>query len=218
MDRRAAYALPEADRQAPGPINEKGTDDMKYRYLMLAAAMLLLSGCGKQGGGKMDEALAYRASLLSAGGCSFRAEITADYGETVLPFAAQCQAEEESVSFTLLEPESIRGITGSVEGKTGKLTFDGQAVSFGTLVDGTVSPAAAPYVLCQSWREGYISAVGQDDAGLRMTVNGTYAGNDLITDTWLDPEKGVPFCAEVCYNGQRILSVQISEFQFGSAE
>ena len=32
----------------------------------------------------------------------------------------------------------------------------------------------------------------------------------LVTDTWF--ENGVPICAEVCYNGQRILKILISSF------
>ena len=73
-----------------------------------------------------------------------------------------------------------------------------------------------PYVVSESWRTGYITSVGQDDSGLRLTVDTSFEENPLTVDTWLDEETGIPLFAEVCYNGQRILTVSISEFQYNS--
>ena len=58
---------------------------------------------------------------------------------------------------------------GPVQG--GKLTFDSTALAFGLLADGKVSPATAPYVVAESWRTGYITSVGREENGLRLTVD-----------------------------------------------
>ena len=108
------------------------------------------------------------------------------------------------------------GISGTVQSRGGKLTFDSTALAFGLLADGKVSPATAPYVVAESWRTGYITSVGQEENGLRLTVDTSLEENPLTVDTWLDREKGIPIFAEVCYNGQRILTISISEFQYNT--
>ena len=79
-----------------------------------------------------------------------------------------------------------------------------------------MSPASAPYVVAESWRTGYITSVGQEENGLRLTVDTSLEEDPLTVDTWLDREKGIPIFAEVCYNGQRILTISISEFQYNT--
>ena len=56
----------------------------------------------------------------------------------------------------------------------------------------------------------------QEENGLRLTVDTSLEENPLTVDTWLDREKGIPIFAEVCYNGQRILTISISEFQYNT--
>ena len=189
----------------------------KLRVWVLLPVLVLLCGCAAREESRMEEALAFRAALLGAGGCSFLGEITADYGDEVYTFTAACTTDAEgALSFSLTEPETIAGISGTVQSDGGKLTFDGPALAFGLLADGKVSPATAPYVVSESWRTGYITSVGQDDSGLRLTVDTSFEENPLTVDTWLDEETGIPLFAEVCYNGQRILTVSISEFQYNS--
>lgn len=189
----------------------------KMRGLLVLPALALLLGCAAGEQGEMSQALEFRARLQGAGGCAFVGEITADYGDEVYAFTAACTTEEDgSLAFCVTEPETIAGITGTVDGQGGTLTFDGAALAFDLLADGKVSPATAPYVMAESWRTGYITSAGADGAGLRMTVDTSFEENPLTVDTWLDAEKKIPVFAEVCYNGQRILTVTISEFQYNT--
>ena len=48
--------------------------------VLMMCLCLLLGGCGGRSQG-VSPAIAFRASLVQAGGCSFRAELTADYGD-----------------------------------------------------------------------------------------------------------------------------------------
>ena len=101
----------------------------------------------------MDDALAFRSALVGAGGCSFLGEITADYGDEAYTFTAACTTDDTgALSFSLTAPETIAGISGTVQSRGGKLTFDSTALAFGLLADGKVSPATAPYVVAESWR------------------------------------------------------------------
>ena len=44
----------------------------------------------------------------------FRAELTADYGDHVVPFALDCETEVNGPThFTVAAPETLAGITGS---------------------------------------------------------------------------------------------------------
>ena len=168
-------------------------------WVLLQALLLLLWGCTSQEESRMDDALAFRSALVGAGGCSFLGEITADYGDEAYTFTAACTTDDTgALSFSLTAPETIAGISGTVQSRGGKLTFDSTALAFGLLADGKVSPATAPYVVAESWRTGSLEE------------------NPLTVDTWLDREKGIPIFAEVCYNGQRILTISISEFQYNT--
>lgn len=186
------------------------------KRLAVLLMVVLLWGCGATGdNGGMDEALAFRAGLQGAGGCTFAGEITADYRDQVYTCAVTCTTDGAgNLTFCLTAPETIAGITGAVSAGSGTLTFDGTALAFSPLADGMVSPVAAPYVVAESWRQGYITAVGQTEDGLRLTVDTVWADSPLTVDTWL--EKNIPVFAEVCYNGQRVLTIHISDFQFNA--
>ena len=58
------------------------------RIWLLLCAVLLITGCGGKGK-ELDRAMELRSRLLDASECSFRAEITADYGDKVHSFAME---------------------------------------------------------------------------------------------------------------------------------
>lgn len=189
----------------------------KGKVVFLLLLVVMLWGCAPGGGTPMDEAIAFRTGLQSAGGCGFLAQVTADYGDEVYTFSLACDTNAEgTLSFTVTAPESIAGICGNVSGETGNLTFSDTVLSFSALADGQLSPVAAAYTAARSWRTGYITTCGAEDDRLVMSVDSSYDDNPITVETWLDREKGVPLFAEICYNGRRILSVTISDFQYMS--
>jgi hypothetical protein len=107
---------------------------------MRAAAMFLfslfLSGC-LSGNSVLDEAVAFRQTLLNSNGCQFAAELTADYGDFVYTFSVECEAGQNGdMTFCVTSPETIAGITGKLSGTGGKLTFDDHLLQFDMLAEG----------------------------------------------------------------------------------
>lgn len=182
------------------------------KFLSLLLLPLLLCGCGKSES-TVSEAIAFRAALVEAGGCSFRADVRADFGDTVQDFSLDCTADAEgTTAFTVLKPETLAGITATVTQQGGQVTYDGMAMDFGLLANGNVSPAAAPAIAVNCWLSAYIvsAATGetvyqQDFDEKALTVTTRFENN-------------IPFFAEVCYNQQRVLELTLSDFAFAETQ
>lgn len=175
--------------------------------------LLLLSGCGKEDS-CLDEAMSFRQRLLSASGCTFSTEITADYGDRLYTFSTDCQGGKDgTLNFTVTAPETIAGISGTLEPEGGKLTFDDTAVDFGLLADSQISPVSCTYFMLTAWRTGYISAAGNTEDGLQITFDLSFQEEPLTADLWLNQE-GIPTYGEIAYRGRRILSASFENFVF----
>lgn len=146
--------------------------------------------------------------------CSFGAEITATYAETSYTFFVQCKVDANGdLTFSVSEPATIAGITGTVTGSGGRLTFDDKALAFSLLADGEVSPVSAPWLLMKTLRSGYIRSCCQEDSGLRLSIDDSYEANALRLDVWLG-EGDVPVFAEIMWQGRRVLSMKVENFIF----
>lgn len=183
----------------------------RLTVLLLLPIALLFSACGRENGA-LSEAVAFRAALLETGGCTFQAEVSADFGETVREFTLLCRAEADGTTdFTVLAPQSVEGITATVTQQGGQITYDGMAMAFGLLADGNVIPAAAPALAVNCWLSAYIVSADEGETVYRME----YDEKALTVTTHF--ENSVPFFAEVCYNQQRILKITISDFSLAAA-
>lgn len=178
----------------------------------LLIVLVMLPGCtGKRD--ELDRAMALRAKLLACESCSFDAAITADYGDEVHTFALSCIGDNQgTVNFTVSEPETIAGITGSISSGEGKLTFDDTALSFPLLADGQVSPVSGPWVFLKTLMGGYLTACGQEGELLRLTIDDSYEEDALQLEIWLNGED-LPVQAEIIYDGRRILTMEVANFQ-----
>lgn len=178
----------------------------------LLITLILLAGCSDTRD-RIDRAMALRSKLLAADGCSFLAEVTADYGDELYSFTLECTGDSlGNVHFTVAEPESIAGITGEISQDGGKLTFEDTALEFPLLADDQVTPVSAPWLVLKTLRAGYLTSAGDEDGLLRVTINDSYEEDALRLDIWLDPEN-IPVRADIFYDGRRILSVEIGDFQ-----
>ena len=175
-------------------------------------ALVLLSGCtGKRD--ELDRAMKLRASLLGCLGCSFDVTITADYGDELHKFSMNCRSGGRGdVEFTVLQPESIAGITGQISSGEGKLTFDDVVLQFPLLADNQVTPISGPWILMKTLLGGYLTAVCEEDDLLHLTINDSYEEDALQMEIWLNSDD-VPVCAEILYDGRRIVTMTVENFQ-----
>ena len=152
-----------------------------------------------------------RTQLLQSS-CSFTAEITADYGDKLHTFTLQCTGSPQGdMTFEVVQPQSIAGITGTITGEGGFLTFDDVALHFDLLADDTVTPVSAPWIFLKTLRGGYLTSAGEEDGLLRVTIDDSYEEDALQLDIWLD-EKNAPVRGEILYGGRRILSLSVTDF------
>ena len=183
---------------------------MKKVLAVFALFAMLFSGCGNKNSG-MERALALRQKIQQ-NTCSFHADITADYGDTVHEFGMDCQADSSgNLSFTVTAPETIQGITGTVDGTGGNLTFDKAVLAFELLADGQITPVSAPWILIRTLRGGYIHATADTENGTKLIINDSYEEDSLQLDIWLD-EEDYPVAAEILWQGKRIVSLTVKNF------
>jgi len=177
--------------------------------LILLGALL----CGCSADKEMEAALALRSRMVSSG-CSFRCEITADYIDYVEEFTLDCSAGADgTVEFTVIEPESIQGIRGSVDGTEGTLNFEDMILGFPLMADERLSPVAAPWILIKTLRSGYITACVREEDGLHLTIDDSYADDALTLEIYLDEDGLVEGC-EIGWRGRRQVSMEVEDFAF----
>lgn len=182
------------------------------KAVALVLLTVILCGCGSKNV-ELERAMAFRAKLLAADGCAFDAQITADYGDSTHEFSVRCTCDEKgNVTFTVCQPESISGITGTLSADGGKLTFDDTAVAFPLLADGQLTPVSGPWILMKTLRGGYVVSCGDEGELLQISVDDSYANDAMNLDIWLD-ENDAPIRAEILYKQKRILSLDINNFR-----
>lgn len=183
------------------------------RHIIILILVLFMTGCTNENA-DLERALALRNQISNASGCSFRAEITADYGDSIYKFAMQCStASNGDMTFTVLQPESIAGITGTISHEGGKLTYDDTVLAFSLLADGLVSPVSAPWLWMKALKSGYISTCIPENRGYRLSLDDSYANESIHVDILLS-DKSIPEKAEIFWKGQRMIILDISDFQY----
>ncbi len=181
------------------------------KLLALCLCVVFFAGCS-HGDSQVSKGIALREKLLTAKGCTFQTVVTADFGDNTYSFTMDCKADTDgNLSFTVIEPSSISGISGSIRNDGGKLTFDDKALAFSLLADGELSPVSAPWILLKTLRGGYLKAGGTEGELCRLTIDDSYEQDALQLDVWLD-SGDIPVRGEIVWQGRRILSLEIDHF------
>lgn len=178
---------------------------------VLVLICMFLVGCDGTST-EIERGMALRSRILQSSKCSFDAEITADYGDKVHIFSVSCEADQKGdIRFRVSEPESIAGITGTINGDGGHLTFDDTALHFDLLADEQLSPVSAPWILMKTLRSGHLTSACTEDGRIRLTIDDSYDEDALNLDIWLD-QQDLPERGEILYDGRRILSLAVKNF------
>ena len=173
---------------------------------------LLLTGCA--GADKtMQPALDLRAALLDAGGCTFTADVTADFGETTCSFTANCTYTPEKTRVEICSPDVLAGIAATITDDGASIEFDGVVLELGQLAGGNLAPLAAPHILAACWAGEYIRSAGHEADGTRVTYLRGYEEEELTVETLL-LDDGVPSSADISYGGTAAVSAAITDFTY----
>ena len=101
----------------------------------------------------------------------------------------------------------------TVSASGGKLTFDDVAVKFPLMADGQVTPISGPWILMKTLLGGFLTAACEEDDLLHLTIHDSYEEDALQLEIWLSAED-VPVCAEILYDGRRIVTMNVENFTF----
>ena len=181
------------------------------KAVALLAAVMLFTGCSAET--ELEQALSFRSELLAGKGCSFTAQVTADYGDEFQEFTMDCRGDERGgITFTVTSPETIAGISGTASEAGGALTFEDTALQFPLMAEDTLSPVSAPWVVLKTLRSGYIVSACMEDRLLHLSIDDSFEDDALRLDIWLDENRN-PVRGEILHDGLRILTVRIGNFQ-----
>ena len=174
---------------------------------------LTLTGCSQENT-NLNRMMALRDSLLNCETCRFTANITADYGDVTYTFKMNNSADSEgNITFEVVQPESITGITGKLSDNRGGITFDDNILAFETLGNGEIAPVYTPWIMLKALRSGYIRSNTDDSQQCIIIIDDTYENNPVefrfLMDTNFAPQS-----AEIVCGGQRIALLEITNFAY----
>lgn len=180
-----------------------------------AAALLcifLLSGCSFSKS-EMDRAMGLRSRILDGQSCTFDANITADYGDKLYSFSITAAGDSDgNLSFSVSEPQSISGITGTIASAQGYLTFDSAALAVPLLADDQITPISAPWIFLKTLRAGYLTSAETEGELLHLRMEDSFSDDPLHLDIWLDASDS-PIKCEMIYRERKILSLEVNNFR-----
>lgn len=182
------------------------------RIAAIVLFLVMLSGCGGNGV-SVDRPLQFRKNLNQSSGYTFDAVITADYGNKCYEFELSCKVNNGSeFSFCVVNPETISGISGIISEQSAALTFDDKILVFEMLADGQITPVIAPWLTIRALTSGFISACGTEGELLHVQIDDSFYEIPLKLDVWFDTANH-PVRAEILWDGRRILSLEIKNFE-----
>lgn len=187
--------------------------DIRKLICLTILLCLVLSGCAaEQNNRQLQQAVEFRAAVMAAETCQFSADVTVNFSDHVYQFTLACTylPDGEAV-LSVVEPESIAGISARISPDGADVEYDGVMISFGQLANGHVAPMALPWVLGNAWTKGYISSAGKDGDSTLITCLLGYEEKQLTVETWLG-EGNVPVHSEIYYDGQCCITAVLRDF------
>lgn len=181
------------------------------RGLLIALVILVLSGC-TIGETSVERAVNLRKRIQTGRGCKFDATVTVDYSDHLCSFRMHCQTDDlGNLTFTVLAPETIFGISGTISKDNGKLTFDDHVLAFELISEDKISPVSAPWLFMKILCGGYIKACSEDSGGMYVQIDDSYADGAMLLEMWTD-HNDIPYRCELIWSGRRVVSMDVENF------
>lgn len=197
---------------------------MKRRLWLFPLMMsLLLAACGG-GEGKTsgeDLALQIQKEFSSMTACSARVSLEADYGQRVFDCALDVTYDQVTGgTLTLVEPDIAKGVTAHISPEGTSLSYQGFSLETGDVTGDGLSPVEALPRLYQAVSRDFVAGASVTDGVLSVTYrDGEQApGVGLEAVVTFDVESHAPLTGELFWDGSRVISVQVADFQMMTAE
>lgn len=183
---------------------------MKKCLVWLLAAALLLTSCGKKTASQAESLRQRYRELQTA---RMEAEITCHLETEQRTYTVQCQWDRAGARTTVTGPEDLAGLTASVSGEDLTVSYDGAALSAGSLRD--LAPANCLPWLMRATEEGYLVDAGQETLEeldcLRLALDTTAPGGKVLCTVWLGGD-GAPLYAEFSQDSRVVLTARLLSF------
>lgn len=185
---------------------------MRVLMVIVLCVTVLFCGCDKNNA-PLDSAMQLRERILSSNGCSFQTTITADYGERIYTFTMDCQSDKNgNLDFTVVKPDTVAGIKGTISATGGNITFDDRVLAFQTLMEDQLTPVSAPWIFVKTLRSGYLKGCTSVNNGVQIYIDDTYFEDALQLIITTSEEQ--PSSAEIFWQDRRVLTLTVENFVF----
>lgn len=186
---------------------------MRKALSIILAFCMLLSGCGAQKNEPVQPALDFRTLVMGAERCAYSAEVEVDFGQRVYRFTVDCSylPEDGNAEISVTSPDTIAGITATVDGETAQIEFDGTSLELGTMAGGHLAPMQLPQLLGRAWTGDYIVSVAEGDDGWSATYQSGSDDAQFEIVTYFTAQNA-PSAAEIYCDDVRVLTAKIDNF------
>lgn len=163
--------------------------------------------CSCENAGTTEKAEDIGLEYASFSEFGVRAEIVADYGETVLEYDMKYSGSASQGVIEIFAPKSIAGlkVQAATAEKT-KLIYDGAELWAGELSEDGLDPVSSLPVMINQWRGGYVESaiVERLDGGTFLAVIHSIDDSTRLL-TWFDMETHLPYKAEISSDGRTVI-------------
>ena len=116
------------------------------------------------------------------------------------------------------EPLELAGVRAVLREADWSLEYSDLCLNIGPLSAEQISPATAPVRMLNALREGWLleenTEERQDIPCVRLALEQTGSGGDIVTTIWLRQTDGTPVFGEIAVEGETILTAEFTSFSF----
>lgn len=178
----------------------------KLLLLLMISVTLTMTACG---GNAEDEFAGFCAEVEQAQSIAFTANLRAEYADKTASFKLAYTQNDEGIKVTVIEPETISGISARVKDDSARLEYDGVILDIGSLDANGLSPMSALPVAIMAFRNAHIDSVWEEDG---MTAAQLVVSDDTSVTVWLDGEL-TPCNAEISSGGKALVFIEFCDWE-----
>lgn len=188
----------------------------RFKAVPLMMSLLLLAGCGEGKTGSSEAlALAIQKDFATMTTCSCQVALTVDYETRVFDYVLDVAYDASGADLTIVEPELAQGVTAHIASGQTQLVYDGFSLDAGPLTEDGLSPVETVPAFYRAISEGYIANLDGNGETLTVTYRDgeSQPGVGLETVVTFDAKTKTPLWGELFYDGARIVTAQVKDFQ-----